>query len=162
MEALAPYRVAFSRPDGDPQPLPHLDSPSNRHHGAVDLQLSIWLQTPAMRERGDAPVQLSHSNLTDMYWTLAQMVAHHTSNGCNLNPGDLFGTGTIAGPKPGQGGSLLELSVGGKQPITLPGGETRSFLQDGDRLILRAHAQREGTARIGFGDCAGTVLPALD
>ena len=160
MEALAPYRAPFSRPAGDPQPLPYLDSPANRESGALDIQLSVWLQTAAMRERGEAPVPLSQSNFKDAYWTLAQLLTHHASNGCNLQPGDLLGTGTQSGPGVGQGGSLLELSAGGKQPISLPGGEQRSFLQDGDQLTLRAHCQRCGAARIGFGDCAGTVVAA--
>ena len=160
MEALAPYRAAFSRPDGDPQPLPYLDSPANRRSGALDIELGVWLQTAAMRERGDAPLQLSQSNFRHAYWTLAQLLTHHASNGCNLQPGDLLGTGTQSGPDAGQGGSLLELPQGGKQAISLPGGEQRTFLQDGDRLILRAHCQRPGTARIGFGDCAGVVLAA--
>lgn len=160
MEALAPYRAPFSRPEGDPQPLPYLDSPANREAGALDIQLSVWLQSAAMRERGDAPVQLSHSNFKDAYWTLAQLLTHHASNGCNLQAGDLLGTGTQSGPDAAQGGSLLELSAGGQQAISLPGGEQRTFLQDGDRVVLRAFCQRPGTVRIGFGDCAGTVLPA--
>ena len=160
MEALAPFRTAFSRPDGDPQPLPYLDSAANQQHGAIDIQLSVWLQTAAMRERGEAAVRLSHSNFSDAYWTLAQLLTHHASNGCNLQPGDLLGTGTQSGPAPGQGGSLLELSQGGQQPFTLPSGEQRRFLADGDTLILRAFCQRPSAARIGFGDCAGTVLAA--
>ena len=160
MEALAPFRAPFTRAAGDPQPLPYLDSADNRAAGALDIQLSVWLQTAAMRARGDAPIQLSHSNFLDAYWTLAQLLTHHASNGCNLQPGDLLGTGTQSGPEAGQGGSLLELSAGGQRPITLPGGEMRSFLADGDALILRAHCQRPGTARIGFGDCTGTVLAA--
>ena len=160
MEALAPFRVPFTRPADDPQPLPYLDSPANRETGAIDIELSVWLQTAAMRARGEAAVALSHSNFKQAYWTLAQLLAHHTSNGCNLQPGDLLGTGTQSGPGVGQGGSLLELSMGGKQPITLPGGERRAFLQDGDTLVLRACCRRPGAARIGFGDCAGTVLPA--
>lgn len=160
MDALEPYRVPFVRPDGDPQPLPYLDSADNRGRGAIELTLEVWLQTAAMRERGLAPQRLSQSNFRDAYWTLAQLLTHHASNGCNLQVGDLLGTGTQSGPVPGQGGSLLELSAGGRQPLTLANGETRSFLQDGDTVILRAHAQRPGAARIGFGDCAGTVLPA--
>ena len=160
MEALAPYRAPFARPEGDPQPLPYLDSPANREAGALDIQLSVWLQTAAMRARGDAAVQLSHSNFKDAYWTVAQLLTHHASNGCNLQPGDLLGTGTQSGPDAAQGGSLLELSAGGKQAISLPGGEQRTFLQDGDSVVLRAFCQRPGAARIGFGDCAGTVLPA--
>jgi fumarylacetoacetase len=160
MEALAPYRLPFSRPADDPQPLPYLDSAANREAGAIDIGLGVWLQTAAMRERGDAPVRLSHSNFKDAYWTLAQLLTHHASNGCNLQTGDLLGTGTQSGPGADQGGSLLELSAGGKTPITLPGGEQRRFLADGDTLILRGCCERPGAARIGFGECAGTVLPA--
>lgn len=160
MEALAPYRAPFARPMDDPQPLPYLDSPANREAGALDIQLGVWLQTAAMRARGDAAVQLSQSNFKDAYWTVAQLLTHHASNGCNLQAGDLLGTGTQSGPDAAQGGSLLELSAGGKQAISLPGGEQRTFLQDGDTVVLRAFCQRPGTARIGFGDCAGTVLAA--
>lgn len=160
-EALEPFRAPFSRPDGDPQPLPYLDSPANRERGQIDIALQVLIQTEAMRTQGLAPVELSRSNFRDAYWTVAQMLAHHSSGGCNLQTGDLLGTGTQSGPLPGQGGSLLELSMGGKQPVALPSGETRSFLQDGDCLILRAHCLRDGARRIGFGECSGTVLPAL-
>ena len=160
MEALAPYRLPFQRPAGDPLPLSHLDSPANREAGAIDIALEVWLQTAAMRAAGQAAVQLSQSNFRDAYWTLAQLLTHQASNGCKLQPGDLLGTGTQSGPEPGQGGSLLELSAGGKQALTLPNGEQRRFLADGDQVILRAACERPGTARIGFGDCAGTVLPA--
>ena len=160
MEALAPYRTAFTRPAGDPQPLPYLDSAFNRASGAIDIMLEVWLQTPTMRAKGEAAVRLMQSNFSDAYWTLAQLVAHHTVGGCNLQSGDLLGTGTQSGPLEGQGGSLLELSKGGKQPLVLPSGETRTFLQDGDSVILRAFCAREGDVRIGFGDCAGTVQGA--
>ena len=160
MEALAPFRVAFSRPEGDPQPLPYLDSAANREAGAINITLEVWLQTAAMQKAGTAAVRLSHSNFKDAYWTLAQLLTHHASNGCNLQPGDLLGTGTQSGPDAGQGGSLLELSAGGQQPISLPNGEQRRFLADGDTLILRAFCERPGAVRIGFGDCAGTLLPA--
>jgi fumarylacetoacetase len=160
MEALAPYRQAFERPAGDPQPLPYLNSPANQAQGALNITLQVWLQTAAMRAAGTGPVQLSQSNFADAYWTLAQLLTHHASNGCNLQSGDLLGTGTQSGPEPGQGGSLLELSQGGKQPLTLPGGEQRAFLADGDTLTLRAHCQRPGAARIGFGECAGTIVAA--
>jgi fumarylacetoacetase len=159
-EALEPFRLPFSRPAGDPQPLPYLDSPANRERGQIDIALQVLIETEAMRARGLPPVELSRSNFRDAYWTVAQMLAHHSSGGCNLQTGDLLGTGTQSGPQPGQGGSLLELSMGGKQPVSLPGGETRSFLQDGDRLILRGHCERAGARRIGFGECSGTVLPA--
>lgn len=160
LEALAPFRAAFERPAGDPQPLPYLDSAHNRSAGAIDVRLEVWLQTPAMRAAGENGQLLSQSNLRDAYWTLAQLVAHHTVNGCNLRSGDVLGTGTLSGPLPAQGGSLLELSQGGKQPLTLVNGETRTFLQDGDSVILRGRCERPGARRIGFGDCRGTVLAA--
>jgi len=159
-EALEPFRLPFTRPAGDPQPLPYLDSPANRERGQIDIALQVLIQTEAMRAKGLPPAELSRSNFRDAYWSVAQMLAHHSSGGCNLQTGDLLGTGTQSGPESGQGGSLLELSQGGKQPVSLPGGETRSFLQDGDTLILRAHCERAGAQRIGFGECRGTVLPA--
>ena len=159
-EALAPFRQPFAHPDGDPQPLPYLDSDANRAHGAIDIALEAWLHTETMREHGLPPHRLSQSNFRDAYWTVPQLLAHHSCNGCNLGPGDLLGTGTQSGPSPGQGGSMLELSAGGKQPIALPNGESRTFLADGDTVILRAFCAREGARRIGFGECAGTVLPA--
>ena len=162
MEALAPFRQPFTRPEGDPQPLPYLDSAANREHGAIDIALEVWLQTKAMRAAGQAGELLSRSNFTDGYWTAAQLVAHHSVNGCNLQSGDLFGTGTLSGPGASQGGSMLELTQGGKQPIRLANGETRSFLEDGDAVILRASCERAGFRRIGFGECRGTVLGALD
>ncbi len=161
MEALAPFRQAFTRPAGDPDPLPYLDSPENREHGAIDIGLEVWLQTAAMRAAGQAGERLSRSNFTDAYWTAAQLVAHHTSNGCALSSGDLFGTGTLSGPAPGQGGSLLELTLGGKQALRLGNGETRTFLEDGDAVVLRGACERAGFRRIGFGECRGTVLPAV-
>ncbi len=153
-EALAPYRVPFAHPEGEPQPLPYLDSPFNREAGAIDIVLETWLQTKAMA----APQRLMQSNFRDSWWTVAQMIAHHTSGGCNLQPGDLLGSGTQSGPLPGQGGSLLELSAGGKAPVALSSGEKRAFLQDGDTVVLRAHCSAPGRARIGFGECRGTVL----
>jgi len=159
-EALEPFRAPFTRPVGDPQPLPYLDSAANRECGQIDIALQVLLQTPSMHKQGLPPAELSRSNFRDAYWSVAQMLAHHSSGGCNLQTGDLLGTGTQSGPLPGQGGSLLELSVGGKQPLALPGGETRAFLQDGDTVILRAQCERAGARRIGFGECSGTVLPA--
>ncbi len=158
LEALAPYRQAFTRPDGDPAPLPYLDSASNREQGAIDIALEAWVQTAAMRAAGHAAERLSRSNFTDAYWTAAQLVTHHTVNGCDLRAGDLLGTGTISGPAPEQGGSLLELTQGGQRPLTLANGETLGFLADGDTIVLRAHCEREGYRRIGFGECRGTVL----
>jgi fumarylacetoacetase len=162
LEALAPFRQSFRRPEGDPAPLPYLDSAANRDQGAIDITLEVWLQTAAMREAGHAGDRVSTSNYTDAYWTVAQLVAHHTVNGCNLQAGDLLGSGTLSGPKPEQGGSLLELSNGGKQPLTLSNGEQRTFLEDGDTVILKAHCERPGARRIGFGECRGTVLPARE
>ena len=161
LEALAPFRAPFERPAGDPQPLPYLDSSAHRAQGAFDITLEVLLQTAKMREAGAAAVRLSRGNtLQAAYWTPAQLVAHHTVNGCNLQPGDLLGSGTLSGPAPDQAGSLMELTSGGKQPLTLPNGERRSFLEDGDTLTLRGWCEREGAARIGLGEVSGTVLPA--
>ena len=161
MEALAPYRTAFTRPAGDPQPLPYLNSAFNRERGAIEMTLEVWLQTATMRDAGVVAVKLSQSKVAEAaYWTFAQLVAHHTVNGCNLQPGDLLGSGTLSGPTPEQGGSLLELSMGGKQKITLPNGEQRTFLEDGDTVTLRGHCARPGAARIGLGEVSGTVIAA--
>lgn len=160
MEALAPYRTHFSRPADDPQPLPYLSSELNSNQGAFDVRLSALLETARMRNESAAPQILSESSFRHSYWTIAQMVAHHTVNGCNLQSGDLFGSGTQSGPAPEEAGSLLELSAGGKQPINLSNGETRTFLNDGDRVIMRGHCKKEGFARIGFGEVSATVLPA--
>jgi len=160
-EALAPFRIAQPpRAEGDPQPLPYLWDKTDQAGGAFDIAIEALLSTAAMRERGIAPHRLTASNLRHLYWTPAQMVAHHTSGGCNLQPGDLFGSGTISAPERAGFGSLAELSDDGQTQLTMPTGETRSFLQDGDELTLRARAEREGYATIGFGDCAGRVLPA--
>jgi fumarylacetoacetase len=161
MEALAPFRAKFERPAGDPQPLPYLDSPANREAGALDITLEVWLQTAKMREAGEGAMRLTRGNTTQAaYWTAAQLVTHHTVNGCNLQPGDLLGSGTLSGPKPDEAGSLLELTLGGKQPLTLPNGERRTFLEDGDTLSLRGYCERAGAVRIGLGEVSGTVLAA--
>ncbi|TMH29208.1 MAG: fumarylacetoacetase [Betaproteobacteria bacterium] len=162
LEALAPFRTPFSRPDGDPQPLPYLDSPANRETGGIAIALQVALRTAAMTKAETPPQRLMGSNFRDSYWTLAQLVVHHTVNGCNLQSGDLFGSGTQSGPDPGQGGSLLELTNGGKQPLVLANGETRAFLEDGDTVIMYGYCERSGFRRIGFGECAGTVLPARE
>jgi len=162
MEALAPFRAPFERAAGEPQPLPYLESAANRAGGQIDMRIEAWLQTAAMRERGEPAVRLTQANVREAaWWTLAQLLAHHTLGGCNLQSGDLLGSGTLSGPLPQQAGSLLELSVGGRQPVQLPGGETRAFLLDGDTLTLRAHCERPGARRIGLGECGGTVLPAV-
>ncbi|MFN9476586.1 fumarylacetoacetase [Acidovorax sp.] len=159
MEALAPFRAAFERDAADPQPLPYLDSADNRSQGAFDITLEVLLQTARMREAGEAPVRLSATNSRRAaYWTPAQLVTHHTVNGCNLQPGDLMGSGTLSGPEVTEAGSLLELAGGGKQPITLPNGEQRSFLEDGDTLILKGWCEREGAVRIGLGEVSGTIV----
>ncbi|MDB5928573.1 MAG: fumarylacetoacetate hydrolase [Polaromonas sp.] len=162
MEALAPFRAPFARPEGDPQPLPYLDSPGNRENGNIDVSLEVLIQTQAMREAGLPPQQLSKSSYRDAYWTVAQMITHHAVNGCNLQSGDLLGSGTQSGAEPEQAGSLLELTAGGKQVLRLANGETRTFLQDGDAITLRGHCERSGFRRIGFGDCQGQVLAARD
>ena len=162
MEALAPFRRAFRRPAGDPQPLPYLDSPENREAGAIDIRMEVLLQTARMAQSGHAGDVISRSAFDEAaYWTVAQLVAHHTVNGCALRAGDLFGSGTLSGPEPGQSGSLLELTTGGKRPIVLSNGESRAFLEDGDTVVLRAVCEREGARRIGFGECRGTVLPCV-
>ena len=161
MEALAPFRAAFNRPAGDPEPLPYLNSAANREHGAIDIELEVWLQTAKMQSAGHAGDRVSRSNFTDGYWTAAQLVTHHTVNGCNMSNGDVLGSGTLSGTAAEQGGSLLELSQGGKQAFRLSNGETRTFLEDGDTVILRGYCQREGFRRIGFGECRGMVLPAV-
>lgn len=160
LDALAPFRYPVERPAGDPQPMAYLDSDANRAAGGIGVEMEVWLQTPAMQAAGISGELLSKSSLRDAYWTLAQLVAHHTVNGCNLRSGDLLGTGTLSGPKPDQGGSLLELTLGGKQQLTLANAEVRTFLQDGDTVILRGYCEREGFRRIGLGECRGTLLPA--
>ncbi|WP_310463681.1 fumarylacetoacetase [Sphaerotilus sp.] len=162
MAALAPFRLPFTRPAGDPQPLPYLDSAANRAAGAIDVQLSVWIETAQMSASKASAVRLSSSNFSEAaYWTATQLVAHHTAGGCNLQAGDLLGTGTLSGPAPDQAGSLLELSMGGKTPITLPNGEQRTFLADGDGVILKGRCSAVGAVALGFGECRGTVLPAL-
>ncbi|MBC3883841.1 fumarylacetoacetase [Undibacterium griseum] len=160
LEALAPYRQAWTRDAADPQPMAYLDDAQLRASGAFDIQLEVLLQTAKMREEGVPAQRLSLSNFCHSYWTVSQLVAHHTVNGCNLNPGDLLGSGTQSGPVPEEAGSLLELTEGGKKPLTLQNGEQRTFMEDGDTVILRGWAQREGLPRIGFGEVAGTLLPA--
>jgi fumarylacetoacetase len=160
LEALAPYRVPFLRPAEDPQPLPYLDCEANRQAGSLDIQLQVGLQTPRMRQAGQADATICRTSYRHAYWTLAQMVTHHTVNGCNLQPGDLLGSGTLSGPTLDQAGALIELTSGGKNPLQLPNGESRTYLEDGDAVVLRGWCEKAGAARIGFGECWGTVLPA--
>jgi fumarylacetoacetase len=162
LQALAPYRVPFVRPEGVPPPLPYLNSPSNHEAGAIDIRLEALIQSAKMRERREAPHRLSSTTFRHAYWTIAQLVAHHTVNGCDLRAGDLLGTGTQSGPTPAEAGSLLELSMGGKQTIQIAQDERRSFLQDGDSIILRAWCESPRAARIGFGEAQGYVLPPVE
>jgi len=159
-EALAPFRRPMPpRPPGDPQPLPYLDDPHGGDSGALGIELEVTLSTQRMRDGQLAPHVLSRgSAAAAMYWSAAQIVTHHASNGCNLQPGDLIGTGTLSTDRDGGLGSLIEISSGGKQPITLPSGETRSFLEDGDEIVLRAWCEHDGAVRIGFGECTGRVV----
>jgi fumarylacetoacetase len=160
-EALRPFRLPFAHPPTDPAPLPYLDCAANRDRGAIDVELQVWLQTAKMRDAGTPPIMLSRSNARDAYWTAAQLIAHHTVNGCNLGAGDLLGSGTLSGPEPDEGGSLLELTKGGTAPLSLPNGEARTFLEDGDTVILRGCCEKPGFRRIGFGECRATVQPAV-
>jgi len=161
IEALAPFRTAqAARPEGDPRPLDYLWGDADQQGGGFDIALEAYLMTPGLAGQGLAPHLLSRGNATDLYWTAAQLVTHHSSGGCNLQPGDLFGSGTISGPTEGSAGSLLELSQGGRRPLTLASGETRRFLEDGDTVVFRAACRREGFAPIGFGECRGTIRAA--
>jgi fumarylacetoacetase len=159
MEALAPYRTrSFQRPNGDPAPLPYLDGNDNRQHGGIDLNLEVLIATKKMRDENLAPHRISRGNFRDMYWTVAQFITHHASNGCNLQPGDLLASGTVSGPEKDSRGCLLEMTWGGKEPLELPSGEKRAFVEDGDEIIMRGYCEREGAARIGFGECRGTIV----
>jgi fumarylacetoacetase len=159
-EAMAPFfRAQPERPGGDPKPLPYLWDEDDQTKGALALDLTVSISTAKMRDAGLLPHKLSHGQASNMYWTAAQMIAHHTSGGCNLQAGDLLGSGTISSAEPGGFGSLMEISSGGKEPVQLPGGETRSFLEDGDDIIMSAHAVAEGARAIGFGECTGRIVP---
>ncbi|KHK90578.1 fumarylacetoacetase [Novosphingobium malaysiense] len=161
MEALAPFRRAQpARPEGDPRPLPYLWDEADQSEGALSLELDVFLTSAAMREKGMEPLRLSHGAASNMYWTIAQMVTHHASNGCQMQTGDLLGSGTISGPEDGSQGSLMEITRNGKEPVELPTGETRTFLEDGDELALAGHFTADGAVSIGFGECRGTVSPA--
>jgi fumarylacetoacetase len=155
LDALEPFRApALPRPAGDPQPLPYLQAVGD---GAFRITLEVWLQSAKM----PAPMRVSTSNFATLYWTLGQMIAHHTSNGCPLRPGDLIGSGTVSGPEKQNQGCLLELNRRGAEPLPLPTGETRGFLEDGDEVILKGWCEASGFRRIGLGECRGRILPAL-
>ncbi len=158
MEALEPFRAPLAaRPDDDPWPLPYLDDATDRARGGFAITLEVLLRTARMRAEGTDATRLSHASALDLYWSMGQMLAHHTSGGCNMRPGDLIGSGTISGPERDNRGCLLELTRRGADPITLPNGETRKFLEDADEVILRAFAERDGAVRIGFGECRGII-----
>jgi fumarylacetoacetase len=161
MEALAPFRTpAFERDADDPQPLDYLSDANNQKFGGIDINLEVFIQTQKMRDENIEPHMLSRSNMKDLYWTIGQMLTHHASNGCNLQTGDLIATGTISGKEKSERGSMLELSWRGTEPIELPSGETRRFLEDYDEIIMKGYCEREGFRRIGFGECRGRILPA--
>jgi len=160
-EALAPFRThAYRRPQGDPAPLPYLSDADDQARGGLDITLEVYLATEAMRRAGTAPMRITQTSFALMYWTVAQMIAHHTSNGCNITVGDLIGSGTVSGPEKSSWGSLLELTARGREPLELPSGEKRGFIEDGDEITFRGSCARDGVARIGFGECRGVVLPA--
>ncbi len=161
MEALAPFRVpAFERDADDPQPLDYLNGETNKQFGGFDIKLEVYIQTQKMRDENTEPFLLSRSNMKDLYWTIGQMLTHHASNGCNLQTGDLMATGTVSGREKDERGCLLELTWRGKEPINLPNGEQRRFLEDGDEIIMKGYCEKEGFRRIGFGECRGKILPA--
>ncbi len=161
MEALAPFRTkAFERDPDDPKPLDYLADENIEKFGGIDVKLEVYIQTQKMRDENIEPYMLSRSNMKDLYWTIGQMLTHHASNGCNLQTGDLMATGTISGKEKSERGSMLELSWRGTEPIELPSGETRRFLEDGDEVIMKGYCEREGFRRIGFGECRGRIVPA--
>jgi fumarylacetoacetase len=161
LEALAPFRrAAPERAQGEPQPLSYLESAEDRTWGGIDINVEVAIASAKMRAASAAPHTLARTNARHLYWTIFQMLAHHTVNGCNLRPGDLIATGTVSGPSLAELGSLLELTRNGAQPFTLPSGESRTFLEDGDEVTLRAYCERDGFRRIGFGEARGVVEPA--
>lgn len=162
LDALAPFRAPLAaRAVGDPMPLPYLEDAHDRALGGFAITVELWMRTARMRADGSDAVRISSSSALDLYWTLGQMLAHHASGGCNMRAGDLLGTGTISGPTADSRGCLLELTRRGADPLTLPNGDVRRFLEDGDEVILRAFAERDGSVRIGFGACSGVVAAAM-
>jgi len=160
-EAMAPFHTAaYVRPAGDPAPLPYLSDTEDQTSGGLDITLEAYLSTETMRKSGAAPQRITQTSFALMYWTIAQMIAHHTCNGCNLEIGDLIGSGTVSGPDKSSWGSLLELTARGREPIALPGGEKRGFIEDGDEIVFRGFCAKPGQTRIGFGDCRAVILPA--
>jgi fumarylacetoacetase len=162
LDALEPFRcAAYTRPEDDPKPLPHLYDVGDQSRGGVDIRLTVSMTSEKMRAEGQGEHRLSQGNFDQMYWTIGQMVTHHASNGCNLRPGDLMASGTVSGPEKSMRGCLLELTWRGTEPIDLPSGEQRRFLEDGDELIIRGRCEADGAVGIGFGECRGTVAPAI-
>jgi fumarylacetoacetase len=162
LAALEPFRVpAFNRADTDPAPLPYLYSAEDQARGGIDLTVEVLLASRRMRESGIEPMRLSRGNFRDTYWTIAQMLAHHTSNGCNLRPGDVFASGTLSGSTPESLACLLERTRRGAESFQLSTGEERTYLEDGDEVVLRGYCEREGCVRIGFGECRGIVTAAI-
>jgi fumarylacetoacetase len=162
MEALAPFRTkAFERDPDDPEPLDYLNDEQNQKFGGLDINLEVYIHTAKMRSEKIEPYRLSHSNTKDLYWTVGQMLTHHASNGCNLQTGDLIASGTVSGKEKSERGCLLELTWRGTEPIDLPSGEQRRFLEDGDEVIMKGFCEREGFRRIGFGECRGRILSAI-
>jgi fumarylacetoacetase len=162
MAAFAPFRVPVAMNSArEPELLSYLFEATDQYTGAIDMTVEAWLLTPAMRAASEAPHRLSQANLRDLYWTPAQLIAHHTSNGCNLLPGDLLATGTISGSEDDAAGCLLELTANGAKPILLPNGESRTALEDGDEVILRGFCRRKGFPDVSLGECRGLVVPAL-
>ncbi len=160
LEALAPFRVpAFVRDEGEPKVLPYLYSPENAQHGGLGITIEVFIRTNQMQKQNLPPFQLSKGNFKDMYWTPAQMLTHHASNGCNFHTGDLFASGTVSGKTREEAGCLLERAWRGESPIELPTGEKRSFIEDGDEIIIKAYCEKEGVRRIGFGECTGIIIP---
>ena len=163
MEAMAPYRQpVYQRPSDDPAPLPYLTSDTHENSGGLNITLEVAIATEKMRGDGQAPQVIGTPVFKDMYWSVFQMLTHHTMGGCNLQPGDFYGSGTISGTERDQLGSLLEVTIGGKESIEFPNGETRTFLEDGDEVIMRAWCEKDGAARIGFGACRSIILPATE
>jgi fumarylacetoacetase len=161
LDALTPFRASLEpRQEGDPSPLPYLTDSYDKANGGFDVKVEVWLQTARMRTDDIDAVRLSAGCALDLYWTFGQMIAHHTSGGCNMRPGDLLGSGTISGASDFSRGSLLEITKRGAEPLVLPNGETRAFLEDGDEVSLRAYAERAGAVRIGFGECRGMIVRA--
>jgi fumarylacetoacetase len=161
LEALTPFRLPFERPANDPQPLPYLDAKTNRAAGAIDITLEVWLGSSKQRAQGLPSSRVSSTSFKHQYWTVAQMLAHHTINGCNLKVGDVIGSGTVSGPTVTEAGALIELALNGAAPVELATSEKRSFLEDGDTVALRGYCEKPGFARIGFGECWGEVVPSI-